>query len=277
MQKYTLFYTKNIQIYNLGILFVLIMHMKKMTLIICFLCSTWLATAQEPLRQTIDSMNYKIRDFRDSVRQEIRLYKDSVREVRRHAYDSMPHEIRIGWGDQMFETLVWHEIKRPTMLPPTYIASYQEHFRYTQHWFAEYLYNVNYWYSFGAMIDYSGVLWDEVLRNGQDREIARKKNCVFHNVVIMPEVRFSYHHTQLLSLYSSFGVGININTGTEVDYRGRQTAVAPVINISLLGLRIGSNRWYGAIEVGGMFSFIDSNEVYMAGSRIFTASIGCRL
>ena len=56
-----------------------------------------------------------------------------------------------------------------------------------------------------------------------------------------------------------------------------QTAFAPAVNISLLGMRVGKGRFFGSVEVGGMLSLMSSNEVYMLGSRIFTASVGCRL
>jgi hypothetical protein len=66
-------------------------------------------------------------------------------------------------------------------------------------------------------------------------------------------------------------------TGTELDYKGRKTAVAPAINITLFGVCAGKGRWYGALEVGGMLSFNSAEEVYMLGSRIMTASVGVRL
>jgi hypothetical protein len=250
--------------------------MKNHFLSLLILCST-LATAQVPTRHAIDSMHDEIRYFRDSIRTEIRSYKDSIREVRQHAYDSTPHELRIGWGDQSFETLIWYDPGHTTMMPPSYQATYNEHFRYTQHIFAEYLYNVSYRYCFGLIVDYSGVLWDEVLRDGTGLELHRDPNHSFHNIAIVPEVRFSYLHTEYVSCYSSLGVGLNINTGTELDYKKRQTALAPVVNISLFGFRVGKDRWYGAIEIGGMISLLNTNEVYMLGSRIFTASIGVRL
>lgn len=252
------------------------MLIKRCAIFILFVLFPLVVAAQQP-RMAIDSMNTAIRDFRDSVRQDIRDYRDSIREVRRHAYDSIPHEIRIGWGDQMFETFMWRNQGYITVMPPTYQATYNEHFRYTQHWFVEYLYNVNYWYSFGAQIDYSGVIWDEVTRNGEGLEIQREKNHSFHNISILPTVRFSYFHREYTSLYSSIGVGININTGTELDYKSRQTAVAPAVNIALLGLRVGKGRFYGLIEIGGLFSLVTSDEVYMLGSRIFTTSFGVRL
>jgi hypothetical protein len=250
--------------------------MKNYFVILFILCST-LATAQVSTRYAIDSLQDEIRDFRDSIRTEIRSYKDSIRDARRLAYTTNPHEIRIGWGDQSFETLIWYDPGHTTMMPPSYQATYNEHFRYTQHIFAEYLYNVSYRYCFGLIVDYSGVLWDEVLRDGTGLELHRDPNHSFHNIAIVPEVRFSYLHTEYVSCYSSLGVGLNINTGTELDYKKRQTTLAPVVNISLFGFRVGKDRWYGAIEIGGMISLLNTNEVYMLGSRIFTASIGVRL
>ena len=64
--------------------------------------------AQQP-RVAIDSMHEAIRDFRDSIREDIRDYKDSVRLARYEMVRSMPHELRLGWGDQMFEYLMWRE------------------------------------------------------------------------------------------------------------------------------------------------------------------------
>lgn len=250
--------------------------MKRHVVFIIFALLSSLVTAQNT-RMVIDSMHVAIRDFRDSVRQDIRNYRDSIREIRRHAYDSIPHEIRIGWGDQSFETLMWRNQGYPTMMPPTYLATYNEHYRYTQHWFVEYLYNLNYWYSFGVQIDYSGVVWDEVTRNGIGKEIYRDKNNSFHNISIIPTIRFSYFHREYLSLYSSIGLGLNINAGTEYDYKLRKTALAPALHTSLLGMRMGKGRFYGIIEIGGLFSLVNSDEVYMLASRIFTTSFCVRL
>ena len=228
------------------------------------------------VRAEIDSMQHLLREYRDSARLEIKHYRDSLSHVRRHAPVAMPHHLRVGWGDQMFETLIWRELGHYNVLPPDYEASYDENFRYTQHWFVEYLYRLNYRYSFGLLMDYSGVVWDNVLRNGRGTVLQRETNKSFHNITFVPTVRFSYHRWDYVSLYSAIGAGLNINTGTELDYKGRKTAVAPAVNITLLGVCAGKGRWYGAVEVGGMFSLNNSEEVYMLGSRIITASVGVR-
>jgi hypothetical protein len=229
------------------------------------------------VRAKIDSMQHLLYEYRDSARLEIKAYRDSLRDIRRHAPVDMPHYLRVGWGDQLFETLIWRDLGHQNDLPQDYEAKYDENFRYTQHWFVEYLYRLNYRYSFGLLMDYSGVVWDNVLRNGKGEELGREVNREFHNIAIVPTVRFSYKRYEYVSLYSAIGAGLNVNTGTETDYKGRETVVAPAINITLLGVSVSKGRWYGALEVGGMLSFNSAEEVYMLGSRIMTASVGVRL
>ncbi len=229
------------------------------------------------LRVVRDSLRTTLRNTRHTYNVEVQQMRDSVRLEVFATIDSLPHEIRIGWGDMLFENLIWHNQMHPTVVAPTYTDVYKEHYRYTQHLFVEYLYNLSYWYSIGIMVDYSGVLWDNVVRDGSGNEITRVRNQQFHNIALMPLVRCAYFHSEYVSLYSALGLGLNINTGTEIDYMGRTTALAPVVNISLLGMRVGKGRWYGSVEIGGMISLMSSNEVYMLGSRLFTASVGCRL
>ena len=255
--------------------------MKRLLGIILLSVCTMGVTAQDlrevqQVQSKIDSIQYKMQDMRDSMRLEVKAYRDSLREARRHAYDNMPHDLRIGVGDQLFETLMWRDRGHYQNMPEGY-KRYDENFRYTQHCFAEYMYNFNYWYGLGLLVDYSGVIWDSVLRNGKGKELEREVNQSFHNIAIVPTVRFSYYRHEYVSLYSAIGAGLNINTGTELDYKGRKTAVAPALNITLLGVCAGKGRWYGALEVGGMLSFNSAEEVYMLGSRIMTASVGVRL
>lgn len=251
--------------------------MKRKSVIIFILILMSLGLHAQQPRVAIDSMHEAIRDFRDSIREDIRDYKDSVRLARYEMVRSMPHELRLGWGDQMFEYLMWREKGHPVIFSPSYQAEYNEHFRHIQHWFVEYLYNVNYWYAIGLQVDYSGVIWDKVLRNGEGTELSREINKQFHNIAIIPTVRFSYYHRDYVSLYSALGIGVNVNTGTEMDYKGRSTVASPAVNITLLGMRVGKGRWYGALEVGGLFALNSTEEIYMIASRIFTASVGVRL
>ena len=251
------------------------MQLRRLIIFVCLLSAPLLAMGQHS-RIVRDSINTVIREFRHSVRQDIRDYRDSIREVRRRPYDSIHHELRVGWGDQLFETLAWYDQPHSTLYPESYIGQYEERYRYAQHWFAEYQYRVRYWFNVGGMIDYSGVVWDKVNRNGLGEEVSREKNCNFHNIAIMATARFTYMHSKYVSLHSGLGVGLNINTGSEIDYRGRKTALAPALNLTVLGMSVGNEKWFGAVEFGGLYSLMNIHEVYLAGSRMFTLSVGCR-
>lgn len=228
------------------------------------------------MREQRDAMQKEMRLVRDSMRTEIRMIRDSARNDARELAQRRPHAIRIGWGDQFFESLVWYHQPHSTIYPESYIGQYEEDFRYVQHWFAEYQYRVKYWFNVGAMVDYSSVLWDKVRRNGKGEELDREEDCSFHNIAVMLTMRFTYFHSKYVSLYSGLGVGLNINTGSELDYLDRHTAFAPALNITALGMNVGNNRWFGAVEFGGLYSLANINEVYMAGSRMFTVSVGFR-
>ena len=228
------------------------------------------------VRNIRDSLKHAMRIARGSMHKDIRDMRDSVRDDMRERVRQFPHQLRIGWGDQMFETLVWYHQPHSTIYPESYIGQYEEDFRYVQHWFAEYQYRVKYWFNVGAMVDYSGVLWDKVRRNGKGEELDREEDCSFHNIAVMLTMRFTYFHSKYVSLYSGLGVGLNINTGSELDYLDRHTAFAPTLNITALGMNVGNERWFGAVEFGGLYSLANINEVYLAGSRMFTASVGYR-
>ena len=188
---------------------------------------------------------------------------------------SNPHMLRIGWGDQQFEHLAFHATPQPiNTLPVSQTAVYDEHFRYTQHWFVEYQNRVNHWFSYGGLIDGSGVVWDKVTRNGVGDEIARDKNHSLYNIVVMPTIYFTYLYHQYVSLYSGLGAGIDINGGTEKDYRGRNTVAAPALNITALGVSVGDKGWYASFELGAMMALTGGQHIYLLGSRVFSLSIG---
>lgn len=223
------------------------------------------------------SLKQTMRSVRDSMRMGVRSMRDSVRNDLREVARKRPHELRVGWGDQIFESLVWYNKPYYTLYPESFIGEYDENYRYAQHWFVEYQYRIKYWFNFGVMIDYSGVLWDKVQRNGHGTELKREKNCHFHNIAALLTMRFTYVHTKYVQMYSGLGAGLNINTGSEIDYWGRKTVIAPALNLTVLGMSVGNEQWFGAIEFGGLYSLMNSNEVYLAGSRMLTASVGVRL
>ncbi len=194
----------------------------------------------------------------------------------RASRDTLKHELRIGWGDQLFESMVWRK-QMPGQLNREGTLFYRnESYRYTQHLFLEYQYRFTHWFSLGATVDGSAVLWNTNIYdlNGNYQAFDSKHN--FYNLVIMPNVRFTYLYNEYVSLHSAIGIGLNVNGGTDVDIYGKRTAFAGALDLTYIGVTVGHGHWYGSFEIGGLFSMKNGSTVYMASSKILRASVGCR-
>ncbi len=173
----------------------------------------------------------------------------------KHETDSLRHEVRLGWGDMLFETAVWHSTR------------HTDDYRYTGHLFAEYQYHPKSWLSVGMIADYEQVLWRQLDDNSQH---------TFYNIGLLPTVRFTYYFHEYVNLYSALFVGLNVNGGSDRDFRNRLVACAPAFGITALGVSVGKAHWFGAVEIGGLNALVSKDEIYMVGSRLFTASVGYR-
>ena len=189
----------------------------------------------------------------------------------------MRHEVRLGWGDQLFESLVWHN---PTNIittkPESFLKTYQEDYDYNQHLWAEYQYRHNEWFSYGGMIDMSEVSWNNVTRNGIGKILSRNAGHYFYNVVLMPTIRFTYFHHEYVNMYFGIGAGMGINGGTETNAHGKKTDVGLALNLSVIGLSVNYNRWFMTFDFGGLYSLKGMNNVFMLSSRMFSLGIGAR-
>lgn len=195
----------------------------------------------------------------------------------RSSRDSLKHEVRIGWGDQMFEHLVWSNPQYIiSNMPESYIRKYNERYRYSQHWFAEYQWRVNKWFGLGAMVDASGCVWDEVTRNGLGNEIERLKNRNFWNLTVMPVLRFTWLNCNSVSFYSSLGAGLGVNGGTETDYLGRHTLCGVAVDIALVGMTADWGKWFASAELGGLYSIRGITQVFLCNSRMISVGVGYR-
>lgn len=187
------------------------------------------------------------------------------------------HEIRVGWGDQLFESLMWHNPRSIiTTLPPSYQQTYHENYRHNQHIWLEYQYRCCYWFSVGAMIDVSEVGWDDVTRDGTGVELSRSKNHYFYNAVIMPTVRFTYFHHPNVNFYSGLGLGIDVNGGSEFNAKGENTDIGVAFNITVFGISVNYKRWFCTLDFGGMYALKDKNTIFMASSRMINVGTGIR-
>lgn len=195
----------------------------------------------------------------------------------REERQEMRNELRFGWGDQLFESLVWHNpTSITTTMPAGATYDYKENYRHRQHLWLEYQYRFNNWFSLGGMFDMSEVGWDKVTRNGQGAELARDRRNYFYNAVIMPTVRFTYFHHPNVNIYSGLGIGADINGGTETDGRGKKTAVGAAVNFTVVGISANYKRYFVAFDYGGMYALKNANAIYMLKSRMFNLSVGAR-
>ena len=187
------------------------------------------------------------------------------------------NEVRIGWGDQLFESLMWHNPTfTVTTMPATWQKTAPERYRHNQHLWAEYQYRFNYWFSLGGMADISEVGWNNVTRDGTGQILNIGKREYFYNLVIMPTIRFTYFFHPNVNIYSGIGIGVDINGGTELNEKNKNTDFGVAVNGTVLGISANYRRWFAAVDFGGMTAFRDKNHVYMAASRIINVSIGAR-
>ena len=192
-------------------------------------------------------------------------------------YSTRRNELRVGWGDQLFETMMWRNPTYTiTSMPTDQLYTYHENHKYYQHIWLEYQWRFFHWLSFGGMVDGSGVSWDEVVRNGAGTEITRNKDQHFYNIVLMPTVRFTYFHHPNVNLYSGLGFGMDINGGTETNLYGNHTDVGAAVQITAIGVSANYDRWFFTFDLGGLTSLRNTNAIFMACSRILNVGIGAR-
>jgi hypothetical protein len=187
------------------------------------------------------------------------------------------NELRIGWGDQLFESLIWHNpTSIITTMPDSYQQVYKENYSYNQHVWMEYQWRFTHWFSLGAMVDFSHVGWDEVTRNGKGAELNRKEEQFFYNAVIMPTIRFTYFHHENVNFYSGLGVGLDINGGTETNALGNHTDVGAAINLTVFGISANYQRWFWTVDCGGLYALNNMNTIFLMSSRIVNVGMGVR-
>lgn len=166
------------------------------------------------------------------------------------------HEFRLGWGDMGFEKAAYHDSRENVG------------YRHFGHIFAGYRYSFNGWLAAGLDVDFSNVRWQSA---------ADASNHDFQNISIIPSVRFTYFRKGIVTMYSGLGVGLNVNTGSDMDFRGLKTVCAPVFNPVLYAISLNYKNWFGTFELGPLVSLNGKNEIYMLGSRMISISIGYRI
>lgn len=190
-------------------------------------------------------------------------------------YSYYRNEMRLMIGDPSFETLIWHNDTRGDytgLLGPDGVAYEKHNTLYSPHMAFEYGFRVRPWITLGLQVDFQTTTWHTIGYNTLNTSVSDQRNY-FYNLSFLPTMRFTYVHTRHFNMYSSVGVGVDVNGGSEVDLQGRNTVVAPVFDMAVFGFRFGKERWHGMLELGGTTSLLDANRIFMLCSRFVRAGV----
>lgn len=186
---------------------------------------------------------------------------------------SMRHQVRVGWGEALFETLTFgnttpHIYSNPQALPENFSIHERYNSFCTGHFFAAYQYRLTPVVRLGGQFDIEGIYWQEGDFDRNHKLIGTGKTVRNHNIVIMPTVRFDYLRKGITTLYSGVGSGLLL----ALDNAGG-SAVAPALNLNFVGVQLGWGHWSGSVELGAMIALSGGNSVFMLGSRLLSFSL----
>ena len=186
------------------------------------------------------------------------------------------NEVRVGWGDPLFETLMYHNSVHYVYqnLPETMTFTEKSGFRYSGHFFAEYQRRLSRVWSVGCKVDWEKVSWNTSTYKGGSETVVASSKQYFCNFSITPGVRVNWLNRSHFGMYSQLGVGLAVNSGSESDYLGRTKIVAPAFDLCAVGAHYDYGHWTAAAEIGGLTAFNSGYEVLMVLSRMFSISVG---
>jgi len=173
------------------------------------------------------------------------------------------HQVRLGWGDPLFETMAFFE---GAARNDDFLRT--DHYGYTGHFFVEYQYRFNKVISVGIQTDIEGIFWNETpcdARRNPTGDSFRSRN---YDLSFLPTVRFTCLNTNWVQLYGGLGTGLLVAFDNS-----KRAELAPVVDLTLLGVQIGKGHWSGSVEFGGMISLLNANKIYMVGSRLVSVSL----
>ena len=182
-------------------------------------------------------------------------------------------ELRLGVGDMFFETMIWHNQPHiePALLPDGLVVTEKTNHRYTPHIGLEGTYTFLPWLCVGLALDIQGTGWD-LERYDRSGKLGADSHS-FYNLCIMPVVRFNYFRRPNVHIYSAIAAGIDVNGGTEPDYRGRKTVVGAAMDLRLVGVEAGAGHWWGFFDIGGTFALKNTNTIFLMGSQLMKVGL----
>lgn len=208
------------------------------------------------------------------------------------------HEIRIGVGDALMGQLGFtgYMPDMPDMVAPdpyrdlgitsedwhNYLMREQLHYssrHVLPHFFLGYQYRYNSWFSFGFQFDFSGEYEPYEITNGYG-EFIRNGSSHTLDWALIPEVRFTYFHREKVNLFSTIGLGAAMRTEwspTLLQWGydrpiATEYELSPALQGTLLGVSVGSNHWFGTVELGYQFEPVLGVLMH----KMLSASVGYR-
>ena len=182
------------------------------------------------------------------------------------------HQVSIGWGDMLFETMAFHESPShgyaPELLPADFITSERHKMGYTGHLFASYLYRLNKVVSLGGQLDFEGIFWTEANYDRYHNQQGEATRCRNYNLSMLPTARFTFLDKEWVRLHAGVGTGLLL----AFDNAGVLEA-APVLDLNLISVEVGKGQWSGTVGFGLMAALANANKVYMLGSRLVSVSL----
>ena len=156
-----------------------------------------------------------------------------------------PHQVRVGWGDMLFETVAFPGA-----------ASEKGGKGFTGHLFAGYQYSLTPNFSVGGQLDFEGIF------------LADMKN---YDLIVMPTIRFIYLDTEWVELHSGIGIGMLF----AFDNKGGKE-LSPAVDLNFFGIQVGNGPLRMGLDLGMLNALSSGKKVYMLGSRLVSLSFNYR-
>ena len=183
------------------------------------------------------------------------------------------HEVRVGWGDMLFETAVFHDSPlhrwaNPEYISPQYTILEKHNHSYTGHFFVEYRYSFKWWLSLGFQADLQGIFWKETEYDRYHNAVSGTTEMKNFDLTLMPTLCFTFFRGKWVDLFAGISGGLLIAMD---NHSGCEPA--PAFALNLLGLSVGKGHWSGSAELGMMGALLNTQKIYMLGSRLFAVSL----
>lgn len=176
------------------------------------------------------------------------------------------HEVRLGWGDMLFETMAFHNGSIPS---DEYIRKHDH--KFTGHIFAEYRYHLTRVVSLGFQMDFEGIFWKETPMDIYRKPTGASTQSNNYNLTFMPTVQFTYFQSDWVRMYGGVGLGLLYAFNNAGQHR-----FAPAFSLSPYAIQVGKGHWCGTFELGSLTAMNNLNEIYMAFSRLVSISVNYR-